>query len=164
MFSGPSFVRYTNRPFGYRSRCTKRLSVQCIAHRHSAASTRSLASSVGRCGDQQSPARRDAMGVIEGVSVAPSSGSGATAPRPTRGHIFKLMVLITEQVSRDDLLAGHAVCYNVARCVVCVSAAVNAMGIKNNNNNNNNNAFPWICKQEMWFLSTTPWSQSKPPL
>ena len=26
------------------------------------------------------------------------------------------------------------------------------------------NAFPWLCKEEMRFLSTTPWSQSKLPL
>ena len=25
-------------------------------------------------------------------------------------------------------------------------------------------AFPWLCKEEMHFLSTTPWSQSKLPL
>jgi len=34
----------------------------------------------------------------------------------------------------------------------------------NNNNNNNTNAFPWLCKKEMRFLSTTPWLQSKLPL
>jgi len=26
------------------------------------------------------------------------------------------------------------------------------------------NASPWLCKEEMRFLSTTPWSQSKLPL
>jgi len=26
------------------------------------------------------------------------------------------------------------------------------------------NAFPWLCKEEMRFLFTTPWSQSKLPL
>ena len=26
------------------------------------------------------------------------------------------------------------------------------------------NAFPWLCKEEMRFLSTAPWSQSKLPL
>ena len=36
--------------------------------------------------------------------------------------------------------------------VVVVVVVIVLMGI-----NHNNNAFPWLCKEEMRFLSTTPW-------